>query len=469
MPSDAVSPVAASAAAPALRLDPWRTFGIAVGGTFLVSLDGTIVIAAFPAMGESFDRVSPAILSWVLSAYAILFAALLILFGRVADVVGARRLFLVGLATFTLASALCALAPSAGALVAARAVQAIGGAMLLPASLTLILAAFPARQRAAVVGLWTAVGALAAALGPGLGGALIQAAGWPAAFLVNLPVGLGLFWFGSRLPETEGHAKGARLDVPGTAILVLALGALTFGVVSIDGSDRQADVVLGLASGALALVSYAAWARGRPQAIIDLNLFRDRAFAFATLAAFVFGIAFSLLFLGSFLFLTTVWRFSEAAAGLAVMPGPLLVIPVAILGGRLAGLIGHRPLLIAGALGLALSNAILAATVTEVPALWETWLPLQVLGGLSVGLLLPALSGAAVAHLPAARFGVGGAAHTCLRQFGGVIGTAVTVVLVADPATGLGSFQTLFLLLAGLCVATALLCLPIRTLPIHPA
>lgn len=208
------------------------------------------------------------------------------------------------------------------------------------------------------------------------------------------------------------------------------------------------------------------WARGRLHATIDLALFRDRAFALATLAALVFGLSFSMLFLGYFLFLIEIWRFGEAATGLAIMAGPLIVIPVAILGGSLAARIGHRPLLLTGSAGFVLAQVTLYLTVSETAALWFYWMPLQVLGGISVGLLLPPLSGAAVAHLSPARFGVGGAVHNAIRQFGGVVGTAITVVMVGHAAADLDDFQQLFAVLAGLGVLTGLLCLPIDTRPI---
>lgn len=447
-------------------LSIWSVFAIACGGTFLVSMDGTIAIAAFPALREAFQGATPSALSWVLNAYTIVYAALLIPFGRLADMIGPREVFLWGIALFTFASLICGLAPSQPMLVAARVVQAVGGAMLTPASLTLILAAFPKNKRAQVVGLWGAVGALAAALGPGLGGALIELAGWRAAFLVNLPIGATLIFFGTWLADKKGADSATRLDLPGTALIILAFAALTFGIVSAEAGGWWAGPTRsGLIVGLAALATYLLWARGRRNATIDLALFRDHTFAFATLAALVFGIAFSMLFLGYFLFLIAVWGLSEAATGLAVMPGPLIVIPVAILGGTLAARWGHRPLLIAGAIGFTLAQLVLYWTATETSSIWAYWLPLQLLGGVSVGLLLPALSGAAVAHLPAQRFGVGGAVHNALRQFGGVIGTALTVLFVGATDAGIEDFKTVFACLAGLGLLTGVLCLPINTRP----
>jgi hypothetical protein len=277
---------------------------------------------------------------------------------------------------------------------------------------------------------------------------------------------VGLILSARGLSQLPGGDAGARLDLPGTLLVIVALATLTFGIVSVDAAGwGGAPVIAGLTTGLAATSAYLVWARGRPHATIDLALFQDRAFAFATLSALVFGVSFSMLFLGSFLFLIEVWRFGEAATGLAIMAGPLVVIPVAILGGGLAAKIGHRPLLLTGAAGFTAAQVILYFTVSETAALWSYWLPLQILGGISIGLLLPPLSGAAVAHLSPARFGVGGAVHNAIRQFGGVAGTAVTVVMVGHASADLDDFRQLFAVLAGLGVLTGLFCLPIDTRP----
>ena len=450
----------------------WVVFAIACGGTFLVSLDSTIAIAAFPPLREAFPSSPASALTWVLNAYTIVYAALLIPFGRLADKVGARSVYLWGVAVFGLASLACGLAANTDILVMARVFQAVGGAMLTPASLTLILTAFPPEKRAAVVGLWSAVSALAAALGPGIGGLLIELGGWRLAFLINIPVAIALIMYGRRLVRGPGGDFAARLDLPGTLLIILALGALTYGIVSVETTGWLATpVIAGFASGSAAVLGYLFWARGRRDATIDLALFNDRVFAFATLAVLVFGVAFSMLFLGYFLFLIEIWQFGQAQTGLAVMPGPLTVIPVAILGGRLVGRIGHRPLLLTGAAGFTAAQVILYLTATETASFWAYWFPLQILGGISVGLLLPPLSGAAVAFLPATRFGVGGAVHNSVRQFGAVVGTAVTVLMVGQTDVNLETFRGLFVVLAGLGVLTGLLCLPINTRPrsaLHP-
>lgn len=442
-------------------VSPWTVFGIASAAVFLVSVDATIAVAAFPALRSSFIGTSPATLSWVLNAYTILYAALLVPAGRLVDLHGAKRLFLFGVALFTLASAACGMAPGTGTLIVARMVQAVGGALLTPASLALILGAFPAEKRSAIVGLWSAAGALGAAVGPGAGAILIELATWRAAFLVNLPLGaLILFYAMRRLPALKGADAGEGLDLPGIALIASGFAALTYGVVQVEESGfRDAGVWGPALAGALLLASYGLWARGRRGAAIDLSLFDDRTYALVTVASFVFGIAFSMMFLSSFLFLLGIWGYSQGLTGLAVTPGPLMVIAVAIASGRLVQRVGHRAVLVAGGLLYVAAQIWLATQVTQTPAYLSLWLPMQIVGGTAVGLLLVGLSGAAVAGLPPARFGVGGAVNNAVRQLGGVFGTALAVVLVGQAGTGLDGFRLAFQTLGAIGLLTAFLCL----------
>lgn len=442
---------------------PWVVFAIASSAVFMVSVDATIAVAAFPALRADFAGTSPATLSWVLNAYTILYAALLVPGGRLVDLHGARRLFLFGVTLFTLASVACGMAPGTTPLIAARMVQAVGAAVLTPASLALILGAFPAEKRGAIVGLWSAAGALGAAVGPGAGAILIELASWRAAFLVNLPFGALILVFAMRrLPLRKGEDAGAGLDIPGIALIAVGVAALTYGVVQTKEASFAAPGVWGPALvGVGLLVTYALWARGRTGAAIDMSLFADRTYALVTVASFIFGIAFSMMFLSSFLFLLGIWGYPQGLTGLAVTPGPLVVIAIAIASGRLVAWVGHRAVLVAGGLLYAAAQVWLALHVTGTPAYLTLWFPMQIVGGIAVGLLLIGLSGAAVAGLPPARFGVGGAANNAVRQLGGVFGTALAVVLVGQTGAGIEAFRTAFLTLGLIGLATALLCLPL--------
>ena len=463
MPDRPFNDSGAAAAGPA-----WQTFAVACGAVFVVSLDATIMIAAFPALRSAFDGTTPSALSWVFNAYTIVYAALLAPAGRLADLYGRKRLFVLGLGLFTAASLVCAVAPTVDALILARAVQAVGAALLTPSSLALILAAFPTGKRAILTGLWGAVGALAAAIGPAGGAALIEATSWRMIFAINLPIGLALMGFAvARLRETRAAGTGAQLDLIGIVLIIAGVGLLTFALIQTETAAASSIRVWGGAAGGMVcLALYIRWAWGKPAAAIDLSLFGQRTYAFVTLATFVFGVAFSILFLGSYLFLISVWGFSPATAGLAITPGPLMVIPVAILAGRWAARSGHRVPLVTGGILLAASQLVIWMVVSREPAYWTLWFPSQLIGGVAVGLVLPALAGAAVAHLSPDRFGVGGAVNNAVRQFGAVIGTALAIVLVGEATTGLDAFRHAFLTLAALSLMTAIVCLPVNTRPV---
>ena len=439
--------------------NPSGIFAVSSAAVFLVSVDATIAVAAFPALRLSFADAAPSDLSWVLNAYTILYAALLVPAGRLVDLHGSRRLFLIGVAVFTLASAACGLAPGTGSLIAARIVQAVGGAILTPASLALILGAFPPEKRTAVVGMWSGVGALGAAVGPGAGGILIELATWRAAFLVNLPFGAVILWFAlRRLPLIGGAARGDGLDLFGIVLIVAGVATLTFGIVQIEALGLADGLVWApMLAGLLLLMGYAFWARGRSNAAIDMALFQDRTYAVVTVATFIFGVAFAMMFLTSFLFLLQIWDFGQGLTGLAVTPGPLVVILVAVTWGGFVGRLGHRTVIVTGGLVFGAGQIWLATHVTEAPAYLTLWLPLQVVGGAAIGLLLVGLAGAAVAGLPPERFGVGGAVNNAVRQLGGVIGTAIAVVLIGQPDTPVAGFETAFVWISALSVLTAVI------------
>jgi EmrB/QacA subfamily drug resistance transporter len=441
----------------------WRTFCIASAAVFLVLLDTTAVIAAYAPLRAYFSGVSVADLSWTLNAYTVLFAALLVPAGRLADLLGRKRIFLHGLALFCMASALCAWAPGITTLIAARALQAVGAALLTPASLALVLGAFPREKRAAAVGMFSAVGALAAAVGPAFGSWVIEVSSWRWVFLINVPLGVSAWALARRhLQESTSPETGGRPDWLGIALLTLGAGAVAWGIVRTE-SPGWTQPLAAMAAGLALLIVFAFWAKGRPSAALDLTLFEDRSFLFVNLATAVFGVAFTAMFLSSFLFLMGIWGYSQGLAGWAVTPGPVVVIPVAIAAGRLAGRIGHRPLLVVGGVLYAVAQAWLSLRIGSTPRYLATWLPGQVLGGVAVGLVLPSLSGAAVAKLGPTRLGVGGGVNNAVRQMGGAAGAALAVALVGRSGAGLTQFQSLYAVLAGLGLLTALLCLPVQT------
>jgi EmrB/QacA subfamily drug resistance transporter len=427
-----VIPTKLSTSASTPAKSAWPAFWIACSAAFLVSLDTTMLFAAFDALRQSFAGTSAAELSWVLNGYTVVYAAMLIPAGGLADAHGRRRIFRLGLALFLAASVACGAAPSVEWLIAARVVQALGAALLTPASMSIVLAAFPSEKRAVAVSLWGAVGGLAAAVGPSLGSWVTETAGWPWAFYINLPVGLwALCRSGSRVEEAVKPAQHRSVDVIGLLLLMLAVGAIALAIVE-SGESRwpvQHIIVVGV-SGLLAGVCFVLWAKSRPNALIDLSLFHHRTYRFVNAATLVFGTAFSMMFMGFFFFMIGVWHYTLPQAGLAVTPGPLLVMPTAIVTGRLASRLGHRPFLVGGSVLYACSSMWFLLIPGDQPDYLRHWLPGLLMSGIAVGLVLPSLAAAAVSKLPAEHYAVGAAVNQATRQVGGVLGVAITVGLL---------------------------------------
>jgi EmrB/QacA subfamily drug resistance transporter len=462
----AVATLAASPPAARAAL-PWPVFWIASVAVFLVSLDSTMLFAAFGALRAAFSGVSAAELSWVLNAYTVVFAAMLIPAGGLADSHGRKRVFMLGVTLFLAASAACGLAGDVSWLIAARVLQAVGAALLTPASLSIVLAAFPIEKRAVVVSLWGAVGGLAAAVGPSLGAFVVDSVGWPWAFYLNLPVGGVALWFAaSRIPASARGEKRHRVDGVGMALLIVAVGAVALGIVQADAPGwSRTDVVACVGTGLAALATFVAWARRAPAPLVDLRLFRHRSYRWVNLATLAFGIAFAMMFFGVFFYLTALWHYPLPLAGLAITPGPLLVMPTAVLGGRLAARHGHKPVLVGGALLYAASGLWFLTVPGVEPAYLTQWLPGLLLSGLGVGLVLPSLSAAAVSRLPAEHYAVGSAVNQATRQVGSVLGVALTVLLVGAGGVQRADFDALYGSYVALALLTALCSLPVDTRP----
>ena len=466
MPS---TPAAHAAAATRARASsPWPVFWVASVATFLVSLDGTMLYAAFSALRAGFAGASAADMSWVLNAYTVVYAAMLIPAGGLADAHGRKRVFLSGVTLFIAASAMCGLAGSVGWLIAARVLQAVGAALLTPASLSIVLAAFPQSRRALTVSLWGAVGGFAAAVGPSLGSFIVQTIGWPWAFFINLPIGaVSLWWGASLLRESERTGKRRRIDGVGMGLLVVAVGAIALTIVESNAAGwTRAELFATAATGVIALVAFVAWARNVREPLVDLALFRHRTYSAVNVATLTFGIAFAMMFFAFFFFMGNVWHYSQARAGIAIAPGPLTVIPVAVLTGRLAGRFGHRPFLVGGALLYAAAALWFLLVPGTEPSYALQWLPGLLLSGASVGLVMPSLSAAAVSRLPAEHYAVGSAVNQATRQIGSVIGVAITVLLLGHATVQRSDFDVVYALHIALALLTAALCAMVNTRPV---
>jgi EmrB/QacA subfamily drug resistance transporter len=440
----------------------WKVLVVTAVAVFMSFLDVTIVNVAFPDLERDFSGASRADLSWVLNGYNIVFAALLVPAGRVADLIGRRRMFFIGVSTFLGASVLAGVAGSPEMLVAARLLQAAGGAILVPTSLALLLPEFPLESRATAVAIWGATGAVAAALGPSLGGVLVDDLGWRWVFFVNVPIGLVALVPARGLLRESPRGSGPLPDAIGTLLLIVAVGALALGIVK--GTDWGWDSAGVLGSLGLAAVLLPALllrsARHRAP-VIDLTLFRTRSYAVANAGMFVFSSAFYALLLAGVLFLTQVWGYSILEAGFAITPGPLMAALAAPVGGRLSDRFGQRVVAVPGGLLFAAGTGLLALGIDSTPDYVAEYLPAQMLTGAGVGLSFASWSSAAVAQLPPERFATGSAVLSCLRQIGAVLGIAVLVALLDAAPAGdqLAGLKDAWTLMAFGGVATAALAL----------
>jgi EmrB/QacA subfamily drug resistance transporter len=414
----------------------WKVLAVVALGTFVGFLDVTIANIAFPEIAADFDDVSLGSLSWVLNGYAVIYAALLVPIGRVADLVGRRRVFLTGLAAFTLFSIAAAAAPTAETLIAARVLQGAAAAALVPTGLALLLPEFPAEQRATAVGIWGAVAAVSAALGPVLGGLIVEVADWRWVFAVNLPIGVAGLVAGMRvLEESRDPNRTSIPDAAGAVAVALSVGLLALALVQGEDWGWGSPEVLG-AFAASALFGAVAIQRSRthPAPVFELDLWRVRSFAVANAAMLLFSVAFYAMLFANVLFLVNVWGYGILTAGLAIAPGPLTAVVFAVIAGPIADRRGQRAVLVPGTLLFAASMGYAMLTAGADSNYAGVFLPAILVGGAGVGLTYPALSSAAAASLPAARFATGAALNMTARQVGAVLGVALVVAVVGTPS-----------------------------------
>jgi NTE family protein len=409
---------------------------VAAFGAFLAFLDSTIVNIAFPAIRQYFHNSDISSLSWVLNAYNIAFAAFLVAGGRLADLLGRKRMFIYGVVLFTVASGLCAAANTVGQLVAFRVVQGIGAAALVPASLALVVESLDAARRAHGVSLWGAAAAIASGLGPPIGGALVDASSWRWVFLVNLPLGVVAVVV-ARRGLVESRASGRRRvpDIRGAALLALALGCLTLGLVKGPDWGWASPATIGsFLAGLVAMVGFVLSSKSHPTPLVEPALLRVRSFTAGNTLTLVASAGFYAYLLTHVLFLNYVWRYNLLHAGLALAPAAFIAAVVAAVLGRVADRRGYRPIIIVGALIWASSLLWYIERVGSTPHFLTEWLPGQILQGIGVGATLPTLGSAALAGLAAGgSYATASAVVSSTRQLGAVIGIALLVIVVGTP------------------------------------
>jgi EmrB/QacA subfamily drug resistance transporter len=418
-------------AAPRNVATPRLVLVIVSAGVVLASLDLFIVNVALPQMARGFGTTNLGELSWVLNGYAIVYASLLVFFGRMADRYRRDRGFLLGVAVFTAASAACAASTSVGMLVGFRLVQAAGAALLTPTSLGLVLASYPPERRQGAVRAWTATGGLSAALGPVVGGLLVTVS-WRLVFLVNVPVGVAALIVGlRRLPRIPGH-KVERPDPLGVVLVTAGVGALTFGIVKGSDWGWSSIGILGTLVGAFVLIGlFVMHCAESRTPLVHPSLFRSRSFRGASIVAVFFSAAFGAMLLSIVLWEQGVWGWSALRAGLAIAPGPLMVPFISfVVAGRLISRYGPALVIGVGSVLFGAGLAWWALAVTVDPDYVSGILGGMILTGIGVGLTLPTMMATASSSLPPESFATGAAVINMLRQTGLALGVALLIAVL---------------------------------------
>jgi EmrB/QacA subfamily drug resistance transporter len=439
---------------------PSAVLVIVCAAVVLASLDLFIVNVALPSMARDLHQPNLSTLSWVLNAYAIVYASLLVLFGRIAERWNRETGFLLGALIFTLASAACGAAPSLGFLIAFRVIQAAGAALLTPASLGLVLATSAPERRQGAVRTWTAVGGAAAALGPVVGGVLV-ALSWRWVFYVNVPIGLFAIAIGwRRLPLVPGHPVKTP-DAVAATLITAGIAMLSLGLV--EGNDwgwGSGRVIAALAGSVLLLAAFVARIRRHHNPLIEPSLFKIASFRGASIVALTFSIGFGAMLLSIVLWMQDVWGWSALHTGLAFAPGPLMVPLFGMLiTGKLIGRFGPGRVIGAGASIYGIGVAWWALRAGIHPNYLGQVLPGTICTGIGVGLTLPTFMATGASSLPPQSFATGSAVVNMLRQVGLAIGVSVFVAVVGTPGTpgsSVSSFRDGWAVIAGIAFLSAL-------------
>ena len=415
---------------------PLPTVLVTSAAIFMVSLDNLVVTNALASIRADLGASLEA-LEWTVNAYTLAFAVFLLTGAALGDRFGRRRVFVAGLVLFTSASAAAALAPGTGALIAARAVQGLGAAIIAPLSLTLLSAAVPAERRGMAIGLWSGVSGLGVALGPLVGGAVIEGISWQWIFWLNVPIGVALAPLAARLlAESRGPAR--RLDLPGVVLASTGLLGVVYGVVRGNPAGwGSAEVVASIAAGGVLLAGFVAWELRAADPMLPMRFFRSRAFAATNGVSFAmtFGIFGSIFLLAQFF--QSVQHYSPLEAGLRTLPWTAMPMLVAPLAGLASDRIGSRPLMAAG-LALQAMALVWIGVVTSPDVAYGLLVPAFVMGGTGMALVFAPAASAVIGAVRPAEAGQASGATNAIRELGGVLGVAV----LAAVFTAAGGFET---------------------------
>jgi len=420
----------------------WWTLGAVSLGLFMIMLDNTVVNVALPSIQRDLG-LSLSELEWVVAGYALTFAALMLTGGKLADLLGRRLVFVAGLAVFTAASLACGLAGSADVLIGARVVQGIGAAMMNPATLSIITATFPPRQRGTAIGIWAGVSALALAIGPLVGGLLSEHVSWGWIFFVNVPVGVlavvAAFLF---IDESRDTSREQRPDVPGLATSAVGLFALTYALIEANsygwGSTR---ILVAFALAAVSLVAFVVLELRQRRPMLDLTLFSNPTFSGANVSMLLVALAMFGVFFYVSLYVQQILGYSPVEAGASFLPATLLIALLAPKVGSLVDRVGSRWLTGSGMTLLAVSLVLFSRLGTQ-SSYWDIF-PGLVVMGVGMALTMTPTTAAAMSSVPRDQAGVGSAVLNSMRQVGGSLGIAITGAIVAHvSATSLAAGNT---------------------------
>ena len=431
---------------------------ITSGATFLAFLDATVVNVAFPALAEDFPETSVSTLSWVVSAYAVLFAALLTGAGRLADVLGRRKLFVGSVLLFTIASLACAIAPSMEFLIAARALQGAGAAGMIPASLGIVLHGTAPERRTVAIGIWSAAGSMAAAAGPVIGGLLVEYTSWRAVFFINIPIGL-LVVAGALKRLTNDRPTASRVPDPlGSLVLTIGIALMVVGLTKgTDWGWSEPSTIGSIVGGALLTLYGVLRSRTQEVPAVDTSLWKSHAFASANVVSLLAGAAMFGWLLTGPLFVTSVWGYSILEGALAVTPGAVTSAIASIIVGKRATPRAQRLAIVAGMLLFAVNGWVMYAVIDEEPAFLTVWLWVGLVGGAALGMTMTGLSTVSALAVPPLKFATGVGLNTTARQLGGALGIAAVAAVLAARGVGVPlGYRESFLLTGILALAAAI-------------